>query len=112
MSRFMGESLAGESEFCQQQVECLGRRDAKAFVGRLGGSLEMTLVEFEHGIRRMFGGDRRGFQHLVIQGNGQLAFVQVGAQEDVKATPADHGLSGGRPLNWVEEGLGRQPDFD
>ena len=109
---FHGRSLGGESEICQEQVEGSGGGETQALVGGLGGLLEVPLVEFEHGIGRTLGGDRRRFQHLVIQGDGQLAFVQVGAQIDVKVVAVNHGLGGGRPFDWVKERLGRQPDFD
>jgi hypothetical protein len=45
----------------------------------------MTFVEFEHGLWWQLSGHRRGFEHLVIKGNGQFAFVQVGAKEDMSA---------------------------
>jgi len=80
-------------------------------VRRSGCLLEMALVEFEHGVWRSLCGHRRGFQHLVIEGNRQFVFVQVGAKEHVETIAANNGLSRGSPLNWIKQWLGCEANF-
>ena len=42
----------------------------------------------------------------MVQGDGHFPFVQVGAHEEAESVAADNGLSGGGPLNRIEQRLG------
>jgi hypothetical protein len=109
---FHGWSVGSEAEFCQHLIERGRRGDAASGVSGLGGALEITFVEIQHARRWIFRRQRRGFEHLVIQRDGQLMFVQVRAQVDVKARAANYRESRGRALNRIEQRLGRELGLD
>ena len=81
-------------------------------MGRLGRLFEVALVEIEHCVWGCRCGHGRSLQNLVIEGNRQFAFIEIGAEEDVKARATDNSLSRGGPLNRIKQRLGCEADLN
>ena len=81
-------------------------------MGRLCRPFEGPLIEFEHRGRRGFRCERGSLQHLMVKRDGEFAFLQASAQQNVETVAANNGLRRRRSSQWIKQKLWREAQLN